>query len=79
MAQVNLLINLLIGILSAKGGQVLLNEEMKTNIQLNLILKDLVSANTTKNCFDASTLKENIILNKEFDENKFKEILKSLN
>ena len=49
---------------------------MKTNIQLNLILKDLVSIIPQKTVLMESTLKENIILNKEFDENKFKEILK---
>ena len=71
------LINLLIGILPAKRGQVLLNErEIRTNIQLNLLLKDIISIIPQKTVLMETTLKENIVLNKEFDEDKFNETLK---
>ncbi|WP_440652105.1 ATP-binding cassette domain-containing protein [Candidatus Pelagibacter sp. HIMB1542] len=71
------LINLLIGILSPKAGKVILNgEEIQSNLQLNFFLKDIVSIIPQKTVLMESTLKENIILNKDYNEEKFQRILK---
>ena len=71
------LINLLIGILSPKEGKIFLNEqEVKTSLELNFLLKEIISIIPQKTILMEATLKENIILNKDFNEEKFDEILK---
>ena len=71
------LVNLLIGILPAKDGKIFFNDKaIKSNKELSRFLKDIVSIIPQKTVLMETTLKQNIILDKPYDNKKFIEILK---
>ncbi|MDA9158869.1 ABC transporter ATP-binding protein/permease [Candidatus Pelagibacter ubique] len=70
------LVNLIIGILEAKSGNISINDKpVKSKKELTNFFQDKVSIIPQKPTMMEATIKENIILNQSFDEKKFKKVI----
>ena len=70
------LVNLIIGILESKSGNISINDKsVKSKKELTNFFQDKVSIIPQKPTMMEATIKENIILNQSFDEKKFKKVI----